>query len=79
MNKILKGNLVFLSILLLLTLVFIKNYNKIILFILILTFYLEIIFITREFLKYINLDEVTKEKKVSNRGYNKNKFIKKVL
>lgn len=79
MNKILKGNLVFLSILLLLTLVFIKNYNKIILFILILTFYLEIIFITREFLKYINLDEVTKEKKVSNRGYNKNKFIKKVF
>ncbi|XZI74960.1 EAL domain-containing protein [Clostridium perfringens] len=79
MNKILKGNLVFLSILLLLILVFIKNYNKIILFILILTFYLEIIFITREFLKYINLDEVTKEKKVSNRGYNKNKFIKKVF
>lgn len=79
MNKVLKGILVFLSIILLLTLVFIKNYNgENILLILSLIFYLEIIFITREFLKYINLDEATKEKEIFNREY-KDKFIKKVL
>ena len=43
MNKVLKGNLVFVSIILFLTLVFIKNYNgETIFFALSLIFYLEI-------------------------------------
>ena len=77
MNKILKGNLIFLSCILLVTLVFIEKYNdENILFASSLIFYLEIIFITREFLKYINLDEAIKEKRIFNREY-KNRFIKK--
>ncbi|EOU2012153.1 GGDEF domain-containing protein, partial [Clostridium perfringens] len=53
MNKVLKGNLIFLSFILLVTLIFIERYNgENILLILSLIFYLEIIFITRKFLKY---------------------------
>ncbi|MDU5544737.1 MAG: GGDEF domain-containing protein, partial [Clostridium perfringens] len=58
MNKVLKGNLIFLSFILLVTLIFIERYNgENILLILSLIFYLEIIFITRKFLKYINLGQ----------------------
>ncbi len=80
MNKVLKGNLVFSSILLILTLFFIKNYNGQNIFIaLSLIFYIQIIFITREFIKYINLDEAKKENVNFNIEYNKNNFIEKNL
>ncbi|HFD2043781.1 TPA: EAL domain-containing protein [Clostridium perfringens] len=79
MNKVLKGNLIFLSFILLVALFFIKKYNgENILFALSLFFYVEIIFLTIEFLKYMNLDKNVKGKSIFNRKY-KNKFIKKVL
>ncbi|MGV1065165.1 EAL domain-containing protein [Clostridium perfringens] len=79
MNKVLKGNLIFLSFILLVALFFIKKYNgENILFALSLFFYVEIIFLTIEFLKYINLGKNAKGKSIFNRRY-KNKFIKKVL
>ncbi|EOU1723653.1 MAG: GGDEF domain-containing phosphodiesterase [Clostridium perfringens] len=81
MNKVLKGNLIFLSFILLVTLIFIERYNsENILLILSLIFYLEIIFITREFLKYINLGQAIKNRSIFSREHkNKNKFINKVL
>ncbi|CAJ1611464.1 EAL domain-containing protein [Clostridium perfringens] len=81
MNKVLKGNLVFVSIILFLTLVFIKNYNgETIFFALSLIFYLEIIFITRKFLKYVNLGQAIKDRSIFSIEYkNKNKVINKVL
>lgn len=79
MNKVLKGNLIFLSFILLVVLFFMKKYNgENILFALSLFFYVEIIFLTIEFLKYMNLDKNAKGKSIFNRKY-KNKFIKKVL
>lgn len=79
MNKVLKGNLIFLSFILLVVLFFMKKYNgENILFALSLFFYVEIIFLTIEFLKYMNLGENAKGKSIFNRKY-KNKFIKKVL
>lgn len=79
MNKVLKGNLIFLSFILLVALFFIKKYNgENILFALSLFFYVEIIFLTIEFLKYMNLDKNAKGKSIFNRKY-KNKFIKKAL
>lgn len=81
MNKVLKGNLIFLSFILLVTLIFIERYNgENILLILSLIFYLEIIFITRKFLKYINLGQAIKNRSIFSREHkNKNKFINKVL
>lgn len=79
MNKVLKGNLIFLSFILLVALFFMKKYNgENILFALSLFFYVEIIFLTIEFLKYMNLGENAKGKSIFNRRY-KNKFIKKAL
>lgn len=79
MNKVLKGNLIFLSFILLVALFFMKKYNgENILFALSLFFYVEIIFLTIEFLKYMNLDKNVKGKSIFNRKY-KNKFIKKAL
>ncbi|WP_221372690.1 EAL domain-containing protein [Clostridium perfringens] len=79
MNKVLKGNLIFLSFILLVALFFMKKYNgENILFALSLFFYVEIIFLTIEFFKYMNLDKNVKGKSIFNRKY-KNKFIKKVL
>lgn len=79
MNKVLKGNLIFLSFILLVALFFMKKYNgENILFALSLFFYVETIFLTIEFLKYMNLGENAKGKSIFNRKY-KNKFIKKVL
>lgn len=63
MNKVLKGNLVFLSITFFLGLIFINDFNgKRFLWFLNIMFYSQIIFMIRDFLKDRYLEETTKEK-----------------
>lgn len=63
MNKVLKGNLVFLSITFFLGLIFIKDFNsKIFLWFVNIMFYSQIIFMIRDFIKDRYLEKTTKEK-----------------